>query len=202
MIDPATTAILICDMQNDFLSPDGAYARGGVDAASLNAIVPSLAGVAAAARRAGLLVVATEFTIVHGRGGVPFIAEHLKRLRPFLKQGDFAPGSTGQRTIDAMGTIDVRIEKVAYSAFHQSRLEWVLGKAGIRHLIVGGIVTNGGVASTIRHAQVLDFPTTLLTDGCATIDPALQAPNLQALASVAMLRSCTEVVAELDALAR
>ena len=46
------------------------------------------------------------------------------------------------------------VEKVAYSAFYMSRLEWVLRKAEITTLLVAGIVTNGGVASTVRDAHV------------------------------------------------
>jgi len=96
--------------------------------------------------------------------------------------------------------VDIRVEKVAYSAFHQSRLEWVLRHAGIRRLVVGGIVTNGGVASTVRGAQVLEFESVVLSDGCATIDPALHEPNIAALRGVATVATCAEAIAALDAL--
>ncbi len=51
---------------------------------------------------------------------------------------------------------------MAYSAFYMTRLEWVLRKCDIRKLIVCGIVTNGGVASTVRDAHVRDFDVTVL----------------------------------------
>ena len=71
---------------------------------------------------------------------------HLKALRPFLKKGDFAPGSWGQRLVDQLSPADMEVEKIAYSAFHASRLEWVLHKCGIEQVFFTGIVTNGGVA--------------------------------------------------------
>lgn len=194
---PATTALLLCDMQNDFVHPEGAYARGGVTSAGVAAIVPRLATLAGAARQAGLLVAATLFTLAPGRGGAPLVAPHLRRLRPFLAPGDFAPGAWGQAVLDALGPVDAAVEKVAYDAFHQSRLEWVLRGAGVTTLIVGGIVTNGCVASTVRRAHAMGFESLVLEDGCATIDPAAHAPNIEALRSVATITTCAAVGAAL-----
>ena len=114
-----------------------------------------------------MLIVATLFTLVPGRGGQPIISSHLKALRPFLKKGDFAPGSWGQQLVDELAPADVAVEKIAYSAFHMSRLEWVLRKCGVHDLYFTGIVTNGGVASTVRDAHVREFECTVIEDGCA-----------------------------------
>ena len=119
----------------------------------------------------GGLVVATLFTLVPGRGGEPIISPHLKKLRPFLGKGDFAPGSWGQQLVDELAPADIAVEKIAYSAFYMTRLEWVLRKCGIERLYVGGIVTNGGVASTVRDAHVREFECTVLEDGCAAFSP-------------------------------
>ena len=86
-------------------------------------------------------------------------------LRPFLGRGDFAPGSFGHALVDGLGPADLAVEKVAYSAFYMSRLDWVLRLAGIEALIVAGIVTNGGVESTVRDAHVRDLTTVVLEDG-------------------------------------
>ena len=99
-LDPNRTALLLVDMQNDFLHPDGAYARAGVAAPAIAALPGRLATVAMAMRQAGAWIVSTHFTLVPGRGGEPFISEHLRRLRPFLGKGDFAPGSFGHALID------------------------------------------------------------------------------------------------------
>jgi nicotinamidase-related amidase len=196
--DPRATALVLVDMQNDFVHPLGAYARGGVDAPQIAAIVPRLARVLAAAKRAGLLTVSTHFTLEHGRGAKALISPHLKKLRPFLRDGDFRAGGWGHDVVAPLAGVDAKIDKVAFSAFHQSRLEWLLRHEAIRHVVVGGIVTNGGVASTVRHAQVLEFEATVLTDGCASIDPAAHETNIRALASVAALKSCEEVATALE----
>jgi nicotinamidase-related amidase len=76
------------------------------------------------------------------------------------------------------------VEKIAYSAFYNTRLEWLLRRLGITRLIVAGIVTNGGVAATVRDAAVRDFHVTLLEDGCAAFDPASHASAIHALRGV------------------
>jgi hypothetical protein len=58
--------------------------------------------------------------LVPGRGGEPILSPHLKMLRPFLAEVDFAPGSWGNATVDALKRVDVTVEKVAYSAFYMT----------------------------------------------------------------------------------
>jgi nicotinamidase-related amidase len=191
------TALLLCDLQNDFLHPDGAYGRAGCTAPEIAALPARLAPLAAAVRAAGGWIVSTHFTLVPGKGGEPFVAPHLRKLRPFLARGDFAPGSWGQALVEELGPADLSVEKVAYSAFYQSRLEWVLARAGIRRLFVAGIVTNGGVASTARDAQVRDFEVTLLEDGCAGFTPALHAAAVEGLRPIARIATVAEALAEI-----
>lgn len=191
------TALLLVDMQNDFLHPEGAYARAGATAPQIAALPAQLVPVAAAMRAAGGWIVSTHFTLVPGRMGQPMISPHLKALRPFLTRGDFVPGSFGHALIDALAPADIAVEKVAFSAFYMSRLEWVLARAGIRHLIVGGIVTNGGVASTVRDAHVRDIPVTVLSDGCAAFDPEVHDLHIRAMASIAEVATCSEVIGRL-----
>ena len=78
-----------------------------------------------------------------------------------------------------------------------SRLEWVLNRAGIEYLIVGGIVTNGGVASTVRDAHVRDFNVTVLSDGCAAFSPEVHETNIAALKSTAAIDDCAGVIGRL-----
>lgn len=188
------TALLLVDMQNDFIHPKGAYARGEAKSADIAALPARLAPLADAFRSKGGWVVSTHFTLVPGKAGEPMISDHLRRLRPFLAKGDFAPGSWGQALLDELGPADIEVEKVAFSAFYMSRLEWVLRKAGIEHLVVGGIVTNGGVASTVRDAHVRDFHVTVLADGCAAFDIEVHNTNIDALKSVADISSCEQVL--------
>ena len=146
--DPVRTALLLVDLQNDFIHPDGAYARGGATSTMIAALPAKLVPLAESIRVKGGWLVSTHFTLVPGKAGEPFISPHLAQVRPFLRRGDFVPGSWGHDVLEALPPIDMKVEKVAFSAFYMSRLEWVLRKAEIDTLIIGGIVTNGGVAST------------------------------------------------------
>lgn len=197
MIVPATTALLICDLQNDFLHPKGAYARAGQTSADIAAVPARVKPVADKLRAAGGWIVSTHFTLVPGKGGEPFVSPHLKKLRPFLAKGDFAPGSWGQDLIDELQPADMKVEKVAYSAFHMSRLEWILRKAGIETLAICGIVTNGGVASTLRDAHVRDFHTILLSDGCAAFRREVHDTAVASLSAISPVTTCAEFAAKL-----
>lgn len=196
MIDPLRTALLIVDLQNDFLHPQGAYARGGQTSAAIAALPAKVKPLADAMRQAGGLVISTQFTLQPGRGGEPIVSPHLRQLRPFLGRGDFAPGSWGHALVDELQPADVVIEKVAYSAFYMTRLEWVLRKLGIDRLLVCGIVTNGGVASTVRDAHVRDIEATVLGDGCAAFSQEVHETALAALAPVARIATIAETLAE------
>lgn len=195
--DPAKSALLLVDLQNDFLHPDGAYARGGLSNADIAALPARLAPLAQEMRARGAMVIATLFTLVPGRGGEPIVSPHLKQLRPFLARGDFAPGAWGQSVVDRLQPVDASVEKVAYSAFYMTRLEWLLRKSGIERLVVGGIVTNGGVASTVRDAHVRDIETIVLSDGCAAFSPQVHAAALEGLRPVAEIATVAETMARL-----
>jgi nicotinamidase-related amidase len=198
-VDPGSTALLIMDLQNDFVHARGAYARGGQGAPEIAALPAKVKPLAEVLRARGGVIMATHFTLVPGRGGAPIISPHLLQLRPFLKQGDFAPGSWGQATVDELQPVDVAIEKVAYSAFYMSRLEWVIRKLGITRLLACGIVTNGGVASTVRDAHVRDIETVVLEDGCAAFTPATHSTAIDALRPVTRVAKIGEIIAEISA---
>jgi ureidoacrylate peracid hydrolase len=195
--DWTTTALLLCDLQNDFIHENGAYARGGQGSADIAALPAKIKPLADAIRAAGGLVLATQFTLVPGRSGEPLIAPHLKKIRPFLRKGDFAPGSWGNRTLDSLQPVDVAIEKIAYSAFYQTRLEWVIRKLGVTRLLACGIVTNGGVASTVRDAHVRDIETIVIEDGCAAFSLEVHRTAIDALRPVGRVAGIAEMIAEI-----
>ncbi|WP_028794787.1 cysteine hydrolase family protein [Thalassobaculum salexigens] len=197
--DPSATALVLVDLQNDFIHPDGAYARGGSKADEIAALPARLAPLAEAVRAKGGWIVSTHFTLVPGRGGEPMISPHLKAIRPFLRKGDFLSGGWGHDVVDVLQPIDIKVEKVAFSAFYMSRLEWVLRKAGITTLIFAGIVTNGGVASTVRDAHVRDLETVVLEDGCAAFSEQVHRTALDALRPVSTVATIAEVAAAWEA---
>jgi nicotinamidase-related amidase len=195
-----STALLIVDLQNDFIHQDGAYARGKAASPQAQALPERIKPLAELMRAKGGLVAATQFTLVPGRGGEPLISPHLLQMRPFLRKGDFLPGGWGHQVVDALQPIDVSVEKIAYSAFYQTRLEWLLRKLSIEHLIVCGIVTNGGVASTVRDAHVRDIDVIVLEDGCAAPTEQMHDEAIAALKPVARIATVAAVMAEIVAL--
>ncbi len=195
---PASTALMLVDLQNDFLHPKGAYGRAGQGAAAIAALPARLKPVADVVRAAGGWIVSTHFTLVPGKGGEPLISPHLKKLRPFLGKGDFVPGSFGHDLVAELKPADLSVDKVAYSAFYMSRLEFVLRKTGIETLVFAGIVTNGGVASTLRDAHVRDFATVLLSDGCAAFSDKVHETTVASLAAISPLMTCAEFAASLQ----
>jgi nicotinamidase-related amidase len=190
---PATTALLLVDMQNDFLHPQGAYGRAGLSAGSISVLPAIIKPLADSIRARNGWIISTHFTLVPAKNREPIISAHLKKLRPFLGKGDFAPGSFGHALIDELQPADLSIEKIAYSAFYMSRLEWLLRCIGIETLIFAGIVTNGGVTSTVRDAHIREFHSIVLSDGCAAFSDAAHHTSLQALQGVADIMTCAQV---------
>ena len=191
---PAQTALMLVDLQNDFIHPKGAYGRAGQTSDAIAALPGRLAPLAQAVRDAGGWIVSTHFTLVPGKEGNPFVADHLKQLRPFLSKGDFVPGEWGHDLVAELQPMDLKVEKVAYSAFYQSRLEYVLNRAGIKTLIFSGIVTQGGVASTLRDAHVRDLHTVVLSDGCASFRTEVHDNAIADLGTISTVMTCAQAM--------
>jgi nicotinamidase-related amidase len=169
---PAVTALLAIDLQVDFLSPDGYFARKGYDPSPLRAIVPNVNAVIAAARGAGC-------TIVHTRQGyradradmTPY--ELWRRGRAGLEGTDVllrsSPGHAIVPEID-VGPDDIIVDKTANGAFTHTDLEHVLRARGITHLLFAGCTTDVCVHTTLREAQDRNFQNLLIEDACASGD--------------------------------
>ena len=89
--------------------------------------------------------------------------------------------------------------KVAYSAFFNTQLDWVLRRAGITTVAVCGIVTNGGVASTVRDAHMRDYQTLVLSDGWAAFRQEVHDTSLADMANVAQVLTCADFTAAVTA---
>lgn len=171
-LNPAVTALLVIDLQVDFLSSDGYFARKGYDPSSLRAIIPNVNVVIAAARTAGC-------TIVHTRQGyradqadmTPY--ELWRRRRAGLEDTDVllrsSPGFEIVPEIDVRSG-DIIIDKTANGAFTHTDLEHVLRAHGITHLLFTGCTTDVCVHTTLREAQDRNFQNLLIEDACASGD--------------------------------
>ncbi len=180
-LTPAKTALLVIDMQRDFLLPEGYAAQAGLDIAPLVATIRPIGRVLAAARAAGLL-------IVHTREGhlpdlsdcPPYKLERSRRANAEI--GSKGPlgrllvrGEVGHDFVDALRPLEkeIVIDKPGYSAFAHTMLQQVLTKRGIETLIITGVTTEVCVSSTLRTAVDLGYRCITVSDACASGDPAL-----------------------------
>jgi nicotinamidase-related amidase len=199
-LDPRQTALIIVDLQNDFVSEGGAYHRGGAASDAARALPLRVAPVARVLKQRGGFVAASQFTLWPDAQGEPMISPHLRQLRPFLRRGDFVAGSNGHATVAALDDlVDVSVWKVAYSAFFNTQLDWVLRRAGIEVVAICGIVTNGGVASTARDAHMRDYRVLVLGDGCAASTQAAHDAALADLYTVGEVTTCEAFQSRLGA---
>ncbi|WP_448518041.1 cysteine hydrolase family protein [Rhodoflexus sp.] len=196
--DPKRTALVLVDMQNDFFFKKGAYPRNGLHIPDSTGLIRRLTTVAESLRRAGGLVISTQFTLLPGKDGEPMISEGLKKARPFIAKGDFCPGDFGHRLIEELTPADFTVDKISFSAFYQTFLDFILRRQNIRTLLIGGIVTNSGVAATLRDGLSHGYEVVLLSDGCASFSEEAHKDTLNALRHVAPLIICDAMADLLD----
>ena len=177
-IDLDKTALIIIDMQRDFLEPGGFGAALGNDVARLQMAVGPCRDVLAAARRAGLLVIHTR----EGHRADMSDAPPLKvdRGDPALRIG--APGPMGRILIRGEPGHDIIpelypmagepvIDKPGKGAFYQTDLELMLHNRSIDTLLVCGVTTEVCVNTTVREANDRGFRCIVLSDCCGSYFP-------------------------------
>ncbi len=177
-VETGRTALLIIDMQRDFLEPGGFGAALGNDVSRLKAAVGPCANVLAAARRAGILVIHTR------EGHRPDLTDappmKVERGDPALRIG--APGPMGRILVRGEPGHDIIpelypkagepvIDKPGKGAFYQTDLELMLKNRGIDSLLVCGVTTEVCVNTTVREANDRGFRCIVLSDCCASYFP-------------------------------
>jgi ureidoacrylate peracid hydrolase len=180
-IERGSTALLLLDLQRDFLDPDGVYARHGLPVERLRGILPAVERVARASRRAHVPIFASKFTIFTSPGGAPLGLDHIVKARPFLLQEGFRLGDPGRELIAELPRPDYELDKPRFSAFHGTPLEVLLRSLDIDTLVLTGIVTHGGVEATARDALIRDFSVVILEDGVAAFDEQLHLASLRGM---------------------
>lgn len=193
-LDPTTTALLLVDLQNDCLHPKGAYGRAGLMVDQIAQLPSRLRPLADALRKREGWVVATHFTILEGKHGKPLLPEHLQKLRPFLVQGDFKPGSWGHRMVDELGEADLHVDKVSFSAFYMTPLEWILRQTKVDTILLSGVTSPVSIAATLRDALQRDFRTIVLEDGCGAYEAKLHRSAISEMASTAPIKTCADAL--------
>lgn len=184
--DPATTALVIIDMQRDFLEPGGFGETLGNDVSLLLAAVAPCRSVLAAARRTGMLVVHTR------EGHLPDLSDappaKLERGEPTARIG--APGPMGRILIRgepghdivpdlAPSAGEIVIDKPGKGAFYATELGAVLAERGIATLLVCGVTTEVCVHTTIREGNDRGYRCVALADCCASYFPEFHRIGLE-----------------------
>jgi nicotinamidase-related amidase len=179
--DWQTTALVVIDMQRDFLDPQGYAAKAGLDVSLLRAAIPGVARVLAAAREAGLLIVHTREANAPDLSDVPpaFMEATRRTGAPVGSAGPLGRllirGEFGAGIVDELAPkgAEIVIDKPGFSAFEGTALGSMLTMRGIRSLILCGITTEVCVSSTLRTAIDRGFRCVTLRDACASADVSL-----------------------------
>jgi nicotinamidase-related amidase len=202
--DPASTALVVIDMQRDFIEPGGFGEALGNDVSLLAAIVPTVRRLLDACRSAGM-------TIIHTREAHrPDLADcpPAKRLRgnSKLRIGDVGPmgrilvaGEPGNDILPAVGPLagEIVIDKPGKGAFYATALGEILRLKGITHLLFAGVTTEVCVQTSMREANDRGYECLVVEDATESYFPEFKRATLEMIraqgAIVGWTATCDEV---------
>ena len=177
-LEKGKVALLVIDMQRDFVEPGGFGETLGNDVTRLQAIVPAVAHLIGLFRRAG-------WPVIHTREGHrPDLSDcppaKRERGRPTLRIGDEGPmgrilihGEPGHAIVDALAPIagELVIDKPGKGSFYATPLGEILAERKIRQLVFAGVTTEVCVQTTMREANDRGFECLLATDATESYFP-------------------------------
>ncbi len=184
--DIAHTALVIIDMQRDFLEPGGFGETLGNDVSLLRGAIEPCAVVLAVAREISMLVVHTR------EGHLPDLSDappaKIQRGEPSKRIGDYGPmgrilirGEPGHDIIPELYPLpgEVVIDKPGKGAFYATELGVVLKEHGIDTLLVCGVTTEVCVHTTVREGNDRGYRCVVLADCCASYFPEFHEAGLR-----------------------
>ena len=188
--DLDSTALVVIDMQRDFLQPGGFGESLGNDVSQLRRTIEPLAAFMAKWRAAGL-------PIIHTREGhLPDLSDcppaKLSRGAPSMRIGDpgafgriLIRGEYGHDIIDELQPIDGEavVDKPGKGAFYATELQELLEKGGIKSLLVTGVTTEVCVHTTVREANDRGYECLVLADCVGSYFPEFQRVGLEMIAA-------------------
>jgi len=185
-IEPDRTAVVIIDMQRDFLEPGGFGESLGNDVSLLSAAVGPCRALLAAARRRGMLIIHTR------EGHRPDLSDappaKVERGDPSMRIGAMGPmgrilirGEAGHDIIPALypAAGEPVIDKPGKGAFYATDLHAILNNRGIADLIVCGVTTEVCVHTTVREANDRGFRCIVPGDCCGSYFPEFHEVGLR-----------------------
>jgi len=181
-VDPATTAVVVIDMQNAYASKGGYLDLAGFDISGAPAVIRNIQGVLETARGAGVPVIYfqngwdPDYVEAGGEGSPNWHKSNaLKtmRERPELAGKLLARGGWDYELVDELKPQpgDIVLHKTRYSGFFNSQLDSVLRSRGIRTIVFVGIATNVCVESTLRDGFMLEYFGVVLEDATHQAGP-------------------------------
>lgn len=207
--EAAHTALIIIDMQRDFLEPGGFGAMLGNDVSLLRTTIAPCKAVLDAARKNGLLVIHTR----EGHDPHMFDCPPSKKTRGNTKTqiGDVGPmgrilirGEAGHDIIPEVYPIDGEdiLDKPGKGAFFATDLELILRNRGIKTLIVCGVTTEVCVNTTVREANDRGFECVVVSDATGSYFPEFHRIGLELIKAqggiFGWVSSSTEIIASLN----
>jgi len=196
-LDPTTTAVLVIDMQNDNIHPDGAFASTGAAAhAASQHVVEHVRAVLDAARRSGAAVFHNRIVAYPGRPVGGANAPIFTMIGP----ESLKAGTWGAEIVDGLGDRgdEIVLDRIRMSAFNGSALDVMLRNLGTTDVVVVGVWTNMAVEHTARDAADHGYRVTVVSDATSSIDADWQHAALSyALTNIATIVDTAAVEAAL-----
>ena len=180
------TALLVIDMQRDFLELGGFGAALGNDVSLVGAAVAPTRALLDAARMAGLLVVHTRECHAPDLADCP--PSKRERGAPALRIGDHGPmgrilvrGERGAEIVAELAPMpgELVVDKPGKGAFYATGLDAILRERGITHLLIAGVTTEVCVQTTMREANDRGYECLLVEDATASYFPEFKAAVLE-----------------------
>jgi gluconolactonase len=198
-LDPARTALIIQDLQNDIIGEGGAFADSGAPAhAASQNVVENVKGLAAAARRAGMPVIHVHYIVEPGAPGLKLNAP----LFQGVKDADaLVRGSWGAAPVDGLEPQDgdLVVEKMRMNAFYATRLDALLRGLGVDTLVIAGAWTNMSIEHTARHGADAGYEIVVVSDGTSTVSAEWHDVGLNyALTNVGRTATAAELTQALE----
>jgi len=197
-LDPARTALLIQDLQNDVIAEGGAFADSGAPAhAQSQNVVENVKNLAQAARDAGVPVIHVHYIVEKGAPGLKLNAP----LFQGVKEADaLVRGTWGAAPVDGLEPQegDLVVEKTRMNGFYNTILDNLLRGFGTETLVITGAWTNMSIEHTARHGADAGYEIVVVSDGTSTVSDEWQNAGLNyALTNVGQTATAQEVAASL-----
>jgi gluconolactonase len=193
-LDPARTALIIQDLQNDVIIEGGAFADSGAPAhATAQNVVGNVAKLADACRAAGAPVIHVWYLVEPGAAGLRQNAPLFQGVR---EANALVRGTWGAAPADGLEPKDGDhiVEKMRMNAFYETRLDILLRGLGVDTIVVSGAWTNMSIEHTCRHGADAGYQVVVVSDGTSTVNDEWQNAALNyAMTNIGKVATCGQV---------